>query len=259
VGSARHSSLQTHRLAFSPDGRSLAFAGGDGVVHVWETATGKERAGFKGHKAHITSVAFAPDGRSVVSGSEDTTALIWDVTGLGRESGKPVRKLTEQELNALWAELENQDAARAARAIWTLTEAAEQSLGLLRRQLKPTPTVGPDTIARLIADLESEDFATRDKASGALTEVAEAAAPALRQALAGRPSEEMRRRAEQILEQLTAPTGLPGRLRTLRALEVVEHIGTKEARQVLEMLAKGAPNAWLTQEVKRALERLAPD
>jgi hypothetical protein len=81
----------------------------------------------------------------------------------------------------------------------------------------------------------------------------EVAHPALRAALAARPSEEFRRRAEQLLE------GPPSRerLRTVRALEVLEHVGTAEARAVFAALAQGAPAARLTREAQSALERLA--
>ncbi len=43
----------------------------------------------------------------------------------------------------------------------------------------------------------------------------------------------------------------------LRALEVLEHIGTAEARSLLEDLAKGVPEARLTREAKASLTRLA--
>ncbi len=49
----------------------------------------------------------------------------------------------------------------------------------------------------------------------------------------------------------------PEQLQMLRVMEVLEHIGTAEARQVLAGLAKGAPEARLTQEAKASLERLA--
>ena len=42
-----------------------------------------------------------------------------------------------------------------------------------------------------------------------------------------------------------------------RYLEVLEHAGTTEARQLLETLAKGTVGARLTREAQAALQRLA--
>ncbi len=46
-------------------------------------------------------------------------------------------------------------------------------------------------------------------------------------------------------------------LRQLRAIEVLECIGTAEARRVLEAISQGATEARLTQEAQAALQRLA--
>ena len=82
------------------------------------------------------------------------------------------------------------------------------------------------------------------------------AEPALRKALDGQPSPEVRRRVRQLLNKLAAvPSG--ERLRALRALEALEQIGTPPAREALEALARGAPEARLTQEAKASLERVA--
>jgi hypothetical protein len=48
----------------------------------------------------------------------------------------------------------------------------------------------------------------------------------------------------------------PQRLRSRRALEVLERAGTSEAKDVLATLAKGAPGAWLTRDAKAVLARL---
>ena len=45
-------------------------------------------------------------------------------------------------------------------------------------------------------------------------------------------------------------------LRSLRAVGVLEDIGSREARAVLEPLAGGADGARLTREVKASLERM---
>jgi hypothetical protein len=45
-------------------------------------------------------------------------------------------------------------------------------------------------------------------------------------------------------------------LRLSRGVEVLEHIGSAEARRVLQALAGGAPDAPLTREATAALRRL---
>jgi hypothetical protein len=83
----------------------------------------------------------------------------------------------------------------------------------------------------------------------------ESAAPALRQALTAAPSMEVRERIEALLRRLDA---LPAdRLRTLRAVEVLEYSATPEARALLERLSGGLAEARLTREAKASVERLA--
>jgi hypothetical protein len=45
-------------------------------------------------------------------------------------------------------------------------------------------------------------------------------------------------------------------LRTLRAIRVLEHIGTAEARELLRKLAGGAAEVRETREAEKALQRL---
>ena len=76
-------------------------------------------------------------------------------------------------------------------------------------------------------------------------------------ASADQKSAERRRRAELLLIKLAGPLTLPDRLREVRAIEVMEQIGSPEARELLQVLAKGAPGAGLTEEAKASLERLS--
>ena len=67
---------------------------------------------------------------------------------------------------------------------------------------------------------------------------------------------EVRRRAELLLPKLAAPALPTGeRLRTWRALAVLEQLGTPEAVGLLRELAGGAPGAWLTRQAQLALQR----
>ena len=46
------------------------------------------------------------------------------------------------------------------------------------------------------------------------------------------------------------------RLRSARALEVLEFIGNAEAKELLQRLSGGEPGTWLTREAQASLSRL---
>ncbi|MGH7222681.1 MAG: WD40 repeat domain-containing protein, partial [Gemmataceae bacterium] len=140
-------------------------------------------------------------------------------------------------------------------ALWSFVAAPEQAVPLLRMHLRPAPRTDAKIVARLIADLDSNDFTIRQKATEELSKLGGAAAPALQQALEGKPALETRRRIQQLLDQSRDWTA--ERLRDHRGIQALEHLGTRSARQVLQALASGAPEAQRTKEAKAALQRLA--
>jgi hypothetical protein len=219
-------------------------------------ATGKLRGRFKGHSDWAWAADFSPDGRLLATGSQDTTVLVWDTLNV---NGEPpaATKLSPREVEALWADLLGEDAARAYRAIRALVAAPAHSVPFLRKHLRPVPPPPPARLARLIADLDAGQFAERERATGELERLGRLAVPALRQALAGRPSPEARRRIEALLRR---PEPLPlaaEEVRAWRAVEVLEHIGTADAQRALAKLAEGAGPGRLAREARAARERLA--
>lgn len=244
-------------FTFSPDGKTLAWVY-NSIIHLGEIATGRERHRLLGHDGGLAVLAFSADGKRLVSGAGNTTAIVWDLTGRLAAGDKWDEPLSEEELGKHWNALAGDDAVAGWRAMQRLTSDPTRSVPYLSQRLRPVPAVAEKRLARLIADLDGDEFAVREKASAELEKLGEPARHTLRQALAARPTLEMRRRLEKLIDKLErerwSPTG--HRLRAWRALEVLERAGTSEAKRLLAALAGGAPEARLTREAQAVLERL---
>jgi WD40 repeat protein len=245
------------QMAFSPDGRLLALGDAVGRLRLISAATGKELKRLQGHRNGFTCLAFAPDGKTLASGNWDTTALIWDISGLSERKEEPSAALGAEQLGSRWTELRSDDAAKAYRAIQDLVAAPTQSVPFLAQRVQPHATVTDKRIAQLITELDNERFESREAATIELAGLEKRAEPLLRKTLANDPSPEVRRRLESLLGYLQGPVTFAPTQRLMRTIEVLEHAATPEARQFLQKLAAGAPDARLTREAKAALERLA--
>jgi RNA polymerase sigma factor (sigma-70 family) len=243
--------------AFAPDGRSVAVRAGreEGKIYLFDVPTGKELLRLRGPGCFGRSLGFSPDGTKLASGQWDGTALVWDVSPARRK--RPAKDLAQQDLDRLWNDLKSADAPKAHAALWALVAAPEGAVPLLKDRLRPVPRVPADRLHRLVADLDAEDFARREEASRELAKLGTEVEPELRQALKAKTSLEMRRRVEALLGSLICQTEMtPDALRRLRAIQVLEQIGSPEARRVLETLTRGAPAAPATRDATSALARL---
>jgi RNA polymerase sigma factor (sigma-70 family) len=255
VAELRGHTTWIYTVQFSPDSRTLASGSLDNTIRLWETTTWKERSRLEGHRGAVVSLAFAADGRTLASGSADSSVLVWDLTGRWRDGRLAPARLTAPELEIAWSELSAPDAAKAHRSLWLLAAAPEQALPLLREALRPIVSVSAERLKRLIAQLDDDDFTVREAASAELAKLGGAADEALRKALEGQPSAELRQRVQHLLDGARKTEPSPEQLREARAVELLEGMGTPEARRLLEELAKGAPGARLTTDARAALER----
>jgi hypothetical protein len=127
---------------------------------------------------------------------------------------------------------------------------------MLAKKVSPIKPVEEAVFAQRIAALASADFKLRDSATKALAELGDVAGPALRHALAKPANLEMQRRLENLVKALRRDR-TAAELQQLRAVAVLELIGSAASKRVLQDLASGAPGSRLTQEAKAALARVA--
>jgi len=255
--------LETGKLAhvaFTRDGQRLITAGAD-ALQLWDLATGNVvvRRAAPGRywgsfgPSFASSMALAPNGRTVATGQQDSTILLWDlappaVPAVGAE-------LTAKERETLWADLAHDDARRALLAHARLLQWPDQTIKMLRDLLQPAKLPPADELRDLLANLDDSDFSRREKATQRLMELGDMVEAALRKALQGEPTPEARRRIERLLS-MPPVVRTPEARRHLRAVRILENLAGPEARQVLEKLSTGAPEARLTREAKAALARL---
>jgi WD40 repeat protein len=243
-------------IAFSPAGGILAIADRQGALRLYDPAAGTI-LGTARAPSGFCCLAFSPDGQALLSGCEDSTILVWDLPGILRACRPRHEAVSSEELEVLWNQLASPRGTRAVEAMARLQALPGQVVPLLRDHLRPIPRPDARRLDRLLADLESDRFQVRARAIAELERLAELAGPSLHRRLTEEPSPEVRRSVEELLEKLDGFVTRPEQVQAFRAVEVLEHIGTAEAQAVLHELARGAPEARLTQEAKASLERLA--
>jgi tricorn protease-like protein len=241
-------------MALSPDGRTVAVLN-DHTIHLIDLLTHKERATPRSRKRreHWPKLAFSPDGRTLAAGRGDGRITLFDLVGV-----KGVKPPDATALARLWSHVGSGDAVNAYRAIRTLSAFPRQAVPFLRQQFRPPslPTAAQlRRLDRLVPELDSGDFPTRQRAKEELRKAGKWAEAALRRALAGRPTLEVRKRVQELLEGI-ATAKATRLLQRLRALEVLEHMDDAGARALLADLAKSAPEARVREDAKASLDRV---
>jgi hypothetical protein len=247
---------------FSPDGRTFVAAvfqlskEGNRSWTTWsavfETATLKERERLpRPHGANADPPqGFATSGRTAAMTREGV--LLFDLTNTARD---PTWAKDPIDPARLWAALAGSPADVGV-AIRALANRPALALDLFREKLAPAGEAasGEAATAKLIAALDAPAFADREAAGKALLASLRRVEPALRAALATATSPEQKQRLSALLAAADKYT--PDELRHIRAMEVLERIGTPAAADLAAKLAGGAANAILTREAKATLARL---
>lgn len=182
--------------------------------------------------------------------------IVLPLVASGEQGEKPAQEPANKELEKHWLNLRS-NPEKAFGSLGAFIKVKANAVQFLKRKLKPSVAVKPERIRQLIQNLESKDDMKRQAASGALVKLRDEAKPYLRKALAGQISDRLCSGIKQVFIQLEKRTPTPDELRVRRAIEILERIGSKEARLLLQKLASGSPAARQTREAQAALERLA--
>jgi WD40 repeat protein len=243
-----------HGLAVSPNGCTLATGENDRSILVFETATGQVRRRLVGHRASIDSVTFTPDGRRLITTSHDQTALVWDMS-FGAERSKRV-PLSPADRDKAWEMLAATAAAPAYEGLVRLAADPDGSVPLVKKHIRPAPAIDGAILDKLIAGLNSDRFAVRERAAAELDRLGKTVVGAVRARFDADSSPEVRERLARFLDQHDRDEFTSDELRQERALELLEQIGSAEARELLFELTKGEMTARLTRQAAAALKRL---
>jgi RNA polymerase sigma factor (sigma-70 family) len=251
-------------VAFSRDGHNIAISNGGQQnpsgdiprkipveIQIYDVVQNRFVSKLIGHEGRTDTLSYSPDDHILASGSRDTTVLLWDVAA--PKQFVPRNSLTTEERAAGWMQLAS-TAEQAYIAKWKLV-ADKETVNLLRENLKPAGVPSAETekhVRTLVADLGSEQFAVRSQATKQLAKIGTTIEEELRKTLKTELTPETRGRIEEVLASIAKE-----HLRNTRAVEVLEHVNTPAARNLLATLAKGRADATLTREAKGSLERLA--
>jgi hypothetical protein len=163
--------------------------------------------------------------------------------------------LSAEQLSAWWDRLGSANEFRRRYAVQVFAARPEQALALIAERVNPETAKRRAMVLDLIGVLNDDRYENRDKAQAELQPLARRFEPLLAAAVQRAGPGEVRNRLTHLLSarhQLA-----PDASRTeLSAVEVLEAIGTAEAKELLATLAGGANGSRVTAAAKSAHARL---
>jgi WD40 repeat protein len=240
-------------LLFAPSAPYL-LAAEERALTLWDLRTTKPVRQFpinvRKEMLWCHALAISPDGKTAAVAMHDSTILLLDLSVL-RDLAAP---LSAAELTQAWEDLANPDAAKGYAASLRLAGSPAQAARIIGDHIRPVEAFSAQRIAALVARLDDAEYAKRQAAERELLSLGERVMAPLRAALPAVSSAEVKKRIEAILATQSDAAAPPLELlRAIRAIFVLEQIGTPEARRVVERLAAGAESARLTREAKLSL------
>lgn len=203
----------------SPDGLTLAFWGGGGVVNS------------------PSAIYLAP----------------FPVLG---DDAVPKDKLSAADERDLWTGLTSANLFRRRYVAKVFKANADQAVALVATKVKPAPMAARERVLAMIKQLDDDDFERRDAAMKELRGEAFRFEPLFRQTIKTATAGEIRNRLTFLLNGIQDQPTPADLLADLRGIELLETLATPSARKLLESLAGGAAEARVTVEAGLAVGRM---
>lgn len=254
-----------YTLDFHPQGHLLAsgaavWGGPVEAIRLWDPGSGKALPGL-GEISNVLHLCFSPDGQMLAAACAPVHQVqLWEVQSrqlrgilsLHTRISEPEKRDMADQLK----DLESGDAGRAYRAIWRLVEIGDKVVPDLARSVvkPPRKEPNPKMVEQLIQKLTDDNFQVREQATQDLARLGPSVAPVLKKAREKSSEIEEQNRLDMLLRQLEGSRDL----RTQRALEVLERIGSPEAQKVLRQAAQDwgeSDPGWHARSALGRLER----
>jgi hypothetical protein len=215
----------------------------------------------------------------------------WGLESLEVETLDGPLELTDQQLEALWQDLDGDDATKAFSALWTMVGGGQKTVEFIRGRMgqpavkTPTAETGPpapqgpsagEELPGLLKEMDDESFQTRERATQRLREIGRPILSTLLKLAETVESPEVRVRLRRVVAELArdaaeeaareaakpAPKPPPPKLLAPRAVRVLETIGSPSALEVLERWSRQEDSPALPYAAaarQRLAERLLDD
>jgi len=193
--------------------------------------------------------ATSHDGTKMVASDTSVGIYFWN---LFPHALKGDGSLTAVEIKEHWQTLRELPAQPAWQSMSVLISHPAITIHFMGENLKPRSF--ERRASELIDDLNHKVFARREQAEKELLSMGKGIEPFLREAAQSNLLEQSRR-AKKLLEAL--PEFDLHQIRNIRAVEVLERIGSKDAKALIERLAKGPEDDPLAKEARQSIQRFS--
>jgi len=162
----------------------------------------------------------------------------------------------DRRLTKLWIDLGG-EAMTGFASTWELVAAGDKAAAFIKDHVADASLPEDARVKQLIAELDDAKLSVRESASKELAKLGPGVAAALRKVMETTKSEEVRGRIQEILGAMGRQRGGdPSIIRWMRAIRVLEIIGSDKAKEVLKVLAEKAPAMRVREAAAESLSYL---